>query len=534
MSLSFLAPSRTVLITSDEALYIYDAGARRVTLVDTVPWTTERFDENVAAIIARECGGKPVLILNDMVEQHYRKEKVPRVSVMDKSNVLQRKLKVAFPHYPVRAALPLNEKVAKTDKSIAGDVYIFAAVPATEAFAKTMAAVRRSLAPVTGLYLLPVEACDMISALAEKLAKRDRRKEKAKWTVFIGQHHGGGLRQIVTRNGKLALTRMTPVIDNDDDPAQWANEINQEFKATMSYLSRFGYNAGDTMDIILISNSSPGEMMREMIEVQCNFYSMTPREAASILGFNLGSQDLGHYADSLHAGWNGRKATFILPMKAKEIDRVSKPRQLATLLSVLLLLGGAFQAYQLFDNFQIMSEHQTEIDDTLQKKAQLDLQYQKEVKRKEDLGFDIQLIQSALGVYEGLEKQRVKPLDLFYYVGSALGRDMRIDRIQVDKAVAPVISRFVRKKDIKKGPVFTAAMQMTFPSSTDAEKGNAEVQALQGRIQALIPDHIVKVTKLLEDYEYSEGIVVETGDVKNKKVSQDFVAEIKIEGPPQE
>lgn len=92
--------------------------------MDTVPWAVDNFEANVAAVVSKECGGKPVLILNDMVEQHYRKERIPKVSVMDKANVLQRKLMVAFPNYPVRAALPLKEKTGKGDKALPGSVYI--------------------------------------------------------------------------------------------------------------------------------------------------------------------------------------------------------------------------------------------------------------------------------------------------------------------------------------------------------------------------------------------------------------------------
>ena len=76
-------------------------------------------------------------------------------------------------------------------------------------------------------------------------------------------------------------------------------------------------------------------------------------------------------------------------------------------------------------------------------------------------------------------------------------------------------------------------MQMTFPSTTNAEKGNAEVKSLRGRLQKALPDHVVNITKLLEDYEYSEEIVVETGDAKKNSTSQDYVAEINIEGPEQ-
>ncbi len=526
MSLSFLSPSRTVLMISDEALYIYAISAKSVKLVDTVPWSAENFEQNVALIISKDCGGKPILILNDMVEQHYRKEKIPNVSVMDKQNVVKRKLKVAFPSYPVRAALPLKEKVAKTDVSLGGSIYIFAAIPASEAFAKTMAAARLSLATVASFCLLPIEASDMIKKLSDKLANKN--DKKAQWTIFIGQHKSGGLRQVVTRNGEIALTRMTPVIDNDDDPVVWANEVNSEFQATMSYLSRFGFDSSDGLNVILISESSAGDIVNDLIDVECDFHSISVDEAASILGLSIGVQETDRHADALHAAWIGRKSRFILPMKAKQIDNVSKPRQVATLLTLVLFFGGAFQAYQLMGNYEKIVELSDDIEISTHKKAQLDLNYNVEVKRKEALGYDIQLIQTSLSLYEGFENENIKALPLFYNIGLSLGRDLRIDRLELSHASKGITSILGGDKKI---PDYVANMQMTFPSTTNAERGNAQVKDLQARLQMKLPDNVVKVTKLLEDYEYSEEIVVETGDVEDKSISQDYVAEISIEGP---
>lgn len=529
MSFSLLTPSRTVLMISDEALYIYILGAKGVRFVEAVPWSAENFENNVATVISKDCGGRPVLIVNDMVEQHYRKEKVPRVSPLDKQNVLQRKLKVAFPSYPVRAALPLKEKIPKSEKNIAGSVYIFAAIPASEGFQKTMGAAQKSLAPIAGFCLLPVEGSDMVKKLGEKLTPTGGKQ--AKWTVFMGQSRSGGLRQIVTKNGELALTRMTPVVENDEDPVLWANEVHQEFKATMSYLTRFGFEASDGLNVVLVANHSAGELIQEKIDTPCNFYPMTAQEVADILKISIGNQDDYGYADPIHVAWTGKKSKFILPMKAKAIDKVSKPRQVAVLLSFGLLLGMAFQGYQIFTAFDEVTQNWEGIEDAESKKNQLDAHYQREVKKKADLGFDIQLIQSALAVRDELDRTKVNLMDLFYNIGLALGRDMRIDHIELEKIKAQPAPRNAKNKPVY--PLFTASMQMTFPSTTDAEKGNKEVENLQAALQVLLKDHTVSVSKLLEDYEYSEEIVVESGDTNKKAVSQDFVAEITIEGPQQ-
>ena len=529
MSLSLLTPARTVLSISDDALHIYSIGARGVKLVEIVPWSAENFEDEVALIISKECGSKPVLIVNDMVEQHYRKEKVPRVSILDKQGVVNRKLHVAFPNYEVRAALPLKEKIAKTDKSMAGDVFIFAAVPATDAFQKTLAAATKSMVSIVGVVLLPVESSDMVKKLADKIASSSKGDKSARWTIFMGQHHGGGLRQIVIKDGNLALTRMTPIVESGEDPDLWAGEVQQEFQATMSYLSRFGFDAADGLNIIIVSEPEAGEKVGSLIDVPCNFHSISADDVAKKMHLNLGSQDDYYLADPLHISWIGKKSKFILPMKAKQIDLVSKPRQAAVAAIVLLLLGGAFQSYQLMDTYQKYVEVSDDLETVEQRFKQLDLKYKKEVRRKKDLGFDIQLIQSTLAVHGRMIKKQIPVIPLFSKIGDALGRDMRIDQIQVARG------RSVRKSNLfdkdKGSPLFWSTMQMTFPSNTNAQKGNDEVRALNGRLQSLLPDHVVEVSKLLEDYEYSEEIVVESGGTSAKTSKQDYVAEIKIEGP---
>jgi hypothetical protein len=87
------------------------------------------------------------------------------------------------------------------------------------------------------------------------------------------------------------------------------------------------------------------------------------------------------------------------------------------------LLVGLFQGYQLFNSYGTVSENQEQIDDEESKKAQLDLKLSKEIKRKEDLGFDITLIQSALAVHNQLELKRIKVLELFYRIGVSMGTE---------------------------------------------------------------------------------------------------------------
>ena len=535
MAVSFLSPSRTVLLVSDEFLSIYKVTPKNVTLVKSLSWEEENFAQTVSKTIVRDCGKKPVLILNDMVEQHYRKERVIRtgVSVVDRSAMLKRKLNIAFPNYPIRAAYPLKEKIPKTDKQPASDIYIFAAVANNSQITQTIDATKKSLASVAGFSLLPVEASSMVKALSLKLGGRHKKtKKKATWAIFVGQHKNGSVRQVLTKNGELALTRMSPIVENDQNPELWAQELYTEFKSTMSYLGRFGYDPDDGLDVFVVANPAAGEALRSIFEEDCNLNIMTLDETAKALGMPLGLGGGANYADPLHVAWIGRKSRFILPMRATEVDEVSKPRQVAMLAALLLFAGAAYLGYETLSKYGQLSSNVSEIEITQRQKAQLDAQLQREVQRLEEVGFDARLVQSSLAVYEEFEKGRIKTQDMFKGIGKALGKDLRVDSIVVEKIKPTIITDawgMVQNQGDQQEK-FEARLKMTYPSTADIDRGNQEVEDLSARIATVLPGYEVRVTKFLKDYEYTEGLVVEAGDLDQQNIQQDFVAEIMIEG----
>ncbi|MCB9991576.1 MAG: hypothetical protein H6867_09435 [Rhodospirillales bacterium] len=302
---------------------------------------------------------------------------------------------------------------------MSGGLYLFAAVPVSEQVVKTLEAVKRSMVSISGFALLPVESSDMVKAMSEKLA--GKKGEAARWTVFIGQHHSGGLRQVITRDGQLAMTRMTPVADLASDPNGWAREASQEFKATLSYLSRFGYSPEDSTDVIVVAHPDAGRALEQQIEAKCNYTSYTVSEAARLLGMKIGIQDDPHFAEPLHVAWAGRKSRFILPMEAADIDRIHKPRQIAAAAMFLLIAGGAYLGWQLAGDAQRMMETKSDLESQRTVLARVDSEYQQEVQRMEALGIDVDLIQGVLKTYQDFELDRVDLMALVQNIGEALG-----------------------------------------------------------------------------------------------------------------
>lgn len=551
MSLALISPSRTVLLIGDEALYIYSVTARAARLVETVLWATDNFVPTVSGLLRKECGGKPVLILNDMTDQYFKGgQRLPSVGLMDKQSVLKRKLQVAFPNYPIRGALPIKQKKGErgpggekaANVRTAGDLYLFAGVPMAEPLVKTFESVKSSMVAVSGFTLLPVETSDMVRALSVKLAGKQRAPNE--WAVFIGQHHGGALRQVVTRNGQLAMTRITAVAASENDHQAWAMDVYQEFKATLSYLSRYGYSAEDGTDMMVIAAPEAGKALEQMIDIPCNYSAFTSNEAARVLGMTIGVQDFSGYADPLHAAWCGRKASFILKMDAADLNRIHQPRQVAAAVIVLLLAGTGYMGWQVASNAQKMISTQSQIADQKRVLGQAQAEYDQEVARLEKMGYDVKLIQAALNTFDAFEKNRMDVMPLLKKISDGLGNELRVDKITVkDLAFNQQSQSAIDLTRLKEAamaasngedipPRVETTIYMSFPQTITPEEGRKQIDDLERRLKDLLPTSIVWVEKNVGSKDYTETTSGAAGGPEELTAKElDMKAEIRITGP---
>jgi len=547
MVLSALSPARTVLLISDESLYIYKVTSQGARLVETVSWRIENFVRDVAKLLRDDCGGKPALLLNDMTDQHFKGgQRMPKVGPLDKANVVKRKLQMAFANYPIRGALAVKapgQKAGLTltrpsaDKAQAagggsGDVYLFAAVPMSDPIVKTLAAVRESMVPIVGFVLLPVEAADMAAALSKKVAGKGG--APARWTIVIGQHHNGSLRQVIIRDGQLAMTRMTPVIGSAKDPVQWANEVNQEFKATLSYLSRFGYSPNEPTDIFIVGNQDATASLKRIMNIPASIHTHTAPEIASLLGIKIGMQEETRFADPVHAAWIGRKKSFILSMKGAEISSIDQPRKIVAAATALLLVSGAYFGYQVILQGQKKFQTQEEISFKTQEAQRVEVAYQQEVDRLKALGFDITLIQAAQNIHGVLQARRLPFLEMVRAIGRSLGDDMRLDSFEMAReeerpmGTGPLAMLNAGQPNAPRMQTF---LRLSFPQTIDLDQGIASVNALRDRLATELPDFTVSVTRQVARPDYTARISGEASSTEQFAAEEDFNAEILIKGP---
>lgn len=536
MHIPFLSPSRCVLLMGDESLLVYDAAPGQTYLIDSVPWEAEEFEQSVADLISYGCKGKPVLILNDMVEQHYRKERIPHAGPLDRAAIVQRRLASVFQAHPIRAALRLKEDrgtlaAQQEAQGVSGAMYLFAGIPMTKALNKVIEAVQISLARVDGLCLLPPESAGMVRALSQKLTEKGERQ--AKWTLFIGQHHSGGLRQIVIRDGELALTRMIPIVDTDSNPESWSKEVISEFKSTMGYLSRFGYDSADGLDIIVVCGSAPTDLLEDTLRNEGRVHLLSSLDAGDLLGLHLGVQDDVRYADPLHVAWASKKHMFSLPLQHRKLLRISMPRSAArfTMLAMIGLI--AFLGIRTILGVQDLSNLNQNLDLVTQQRAAITASLKQERGRESETGYSFSLVRNVLGAFDKIDKTRAKPLDLLEGIGRALDPQMRLKEIQISKGgVADLRSTSTRQpsQNTPEKVGVSALLTVSFSRGLLPEEAYGKVKLFHKALQKQFPLAQVTVTRHVADLGYEGKFSGVAGDGRTRASRRNLTAEITIEG----
>lgn len=538
--MAFLSASRSVLLLGDDGVSVYNVRSSSTEYIDTVLWDADGLEESLAALIRNRCGGKPVVIINDVVEQHYRKERISQASPLDRANLIKRKVASAFPSYPIRSAIKLKEKAPLVDGKKTGDIYLFSALPFTDNIRKALAGVRKSHASIAGFCLLPVEATSMVHTLSKKVSKGE--SQTSQWCIFVGQHQNGGLRQIVTKNGELALTRMTPISVDENNAEIWCSDVVGELKGTMSYLSRFGFTSNDGLRVILIAPSALSARLSSKIDFECDLNILTTREAANFLGIKLGGrgQDQQKLADLLHVSWIGKKSSFLMPLTAPQIENMNRPMQMATAASIALLVGSAFMGYQGVTKTASMVSLSGEIEQAKQDLQSAQAERDVEVEKKNQIGLDYMLVESATKVYNDLETQSMRPLAVFNQIGKSIGTDLHIKSMDVrpveiptDPATAdPVADPNADAPDEKSAAKeFEIVIKLVFPPSVAPDLGVKKVGEIEQRLKKNLPTHKVSILKQVADLSYTGNFVGETTSTTQQEAEKkELEAEIMIRG----
>jgi hypothetical protein len=275
-------------------------------------------DENLrrAKVIFAAAPDLPILVLYDVLGQSYRQERVPAVSLFDRSKILARKLETIFPGVEMRGGVRLGP----TPGDQRGIAYLFASLNPSPDLTSWMKLLEEISNPVSDMRLLPAESVSLLKCLTEH--KHQAGAAQGEWRMLISQQRTGGFRQIVTRDHKLAITRMTPAPDTLDKLDEIAELLRNEVGATIDYITRLGFDRAQGIDAVFIGREDVGSaIVRAQPPVQ-RLRVIAPQAAERQAGLTGAQDDSGHFADLLHAAWGSSQIfsplSVMAPPKRRE------------------------------------------------------------------------------------------------------------------------------------------------------------------------------------------------------------------------
>lgn len=250
----------------------------------------------------------PVSVIFDTLDQSRQEEEIPKVSVLDRRKILARHINMAYPGVNLRGARLMGEGETKRTQR-----YEFASVPLDGRVPGWVDFVESLPNETRGFFTIASENVDIVEALLPE--DTPEVEEGNHWRHLIGVNATGGFRQIIEKNGELCLTRLTAAPPPETPPEEFADMIYRDFQATITYIKRLGYLAGDTLDLVVITAPDNRDAMVNLEwGVARSVTIKTPHEAAEHLGLGSIGREDQPYCDVLHAAWFSSKRTPVLPL----------------------------------------------------------------------------------------------------------------------------------------------------------------------------------------------------------------------------
>ncbi|MHB1207028.1 MAG: hypothetical protein ACYCZX_15770 [Rhodospirillaceae bacterium] len=436
--------------------------------------------EELGEALAQDPKGR-ISVIIDTLDQAFKEEEIPRVGILDRRKVLARHINMAFPGANLRGA----RLVAETAKKVL--LYEFASVPLDGRIPGWLEFVESLPNEKGGYFALAAENVDILKPLTPKDAPVEEGKNL--WRHLIGINVTGGLRQIIEKNGRLCLTRLTQAPPAETPPAEFADMIQRDFKATITYIRRLGYQVGDALDLAVLTTADNKSVLEDLTWDSARSVSVyTPYEAGALLGLgSIGREDQA-YCDVLHAAWFASKRRPMLPLtrSAAMGDTKDDLRELAYMaapyvagLAAAAVMGWAgWTGYQLHD-FNGKNE---------QLKVQLNMLGAQLSQQREQLGglpYDPKAMRNVLDVDAALDLGKIDIVPALQGIFQALQGDAIVRHLTfVNGADSMMDAQFKTTMGPDKAQYFVIANMNLASVITKADEAMAVARKLEARLNA--------------------------------------------------
>ena len=551
--MAIFSGKRRVLLVGGDGVVPYAFGSRGAEREGAVAWATPDFEQSLVDLLTLKNASSSVTILFDGADQTYRKvEDIPKLSFIDRPRFIRRKLDLSFPSYPIRAAMalhPIKQKHGITITNNKNDAppYLFVALPETEQLDRVARVIYESGVSVTGFGLLPLESSAMLQEISRKLYQGKGRPSR--WSILIGQHETGGLRQVVIKDGHLALTRLMQTSEGGEGGANWADDVLREFKATLTYISRFGYTPDDGVDVTIVCRDIEKQFLNVPAFGARNFSALNQGEALSLLNTRSTNLEKNNYADVLHAAWIVKKRKLLLPVRIPSIQKSVAPRMAATAAIGLLMLSAL-----VLSGLSVNSglDYKAKSDELTQRQNEitmLDREYDQESKKFEGLPVKPDVMKAVMTAKDAMEKSEMSVSAVLHAIRSSVGQDITLEKLSIrfepgqDFSFEGVKSSAAGKpgilvlKPVKDKGDMVVSFSFSLPDIMPLEQKVQRAEKVKADLEKIFTKHLVSIRSQFGRFERTGRLTAELGaqGQVNPAVpanAQKDMAEIEIKGEP--
>lgn len=408
----------------------------------------------------------PVILLDDTLAQDYRQETLPEaLAFFDKKKLLARRLAQHFPNAPLRAAL-----ARKAGPQLLLGVGNEGPVP------QWLARLAKLPNPSGAVALLPVESASMIGRLRPEARKG--------WALLLSWQRSGGFRQIVTLDGEILFTRLTPPPPASASLDFIAASLALDVQATRDYLARFGLGEDTPLPLIAILHDSMHDALRAApLEDSSDVLFLTPHEAARKLDLGFAPDTGEPMADLLHLLWAGRKRRLTLPLMSRFVrERMvsSVVRRTGWALAVaILVVGMAWSGLDLFRLAQD-SAQKTRLRDAI---AALEKEIAEETHKTHDADEPLERLRRAVERRRLFQATPPTFIDDLPALAQALGAETRVVELEWQDGILSLDVRVA------------GARALGRKESWDRQEIVLAVEELAARLQSALPEYRTSILR---------------------------------------
>jgi len=447
----------------------------------------------------------PVLILADTLAQAFRRDTLPRLGYFDKQKLIERRLQHYFPapahtpHTQLTAALSLKNNAALLMCLHDGGPVAL--------WLKRLAALRNTFLGVT---LLPLESAGMVTRLMPEAKKG--------WGLLISWQRTGGFRQIVTRDGELIFTRLTPPLPFTAEPANAVKTLTLDIQATLGYLARLGLTESAPLHIAAVMPSNLHEQLTAFPLPVQKLVALTPHKAAFQLGLPYGPAKEDPSGDLLHAAWLQKrsKPRLILIQEDKRqterlarVKRWGKKTAAFVWLLTLFLLGS--EGHEIFRRVQTIRQSTAEV-------AILQSQLTQEKNRLGPVTEPLGRLQQAIERRRIFTAPAPVPWPLLTALEKGLGDAARIIRLEWQSG-----------KRKERDETIGLSLRLTSPAPVTAKESLRQFTVQQfdkiaGNLRLALPDYNAKIAR----YPFPASPAETLSNTDGKELPSSLVADFEI------